>query len=45
MKERLTIAKNYIESKTNFRPEAVIVLGSGLGDYGNTVEDIVIEFA
>ena len=44
MKERLTIAKNYIESKTNFRPEAVIVLGSGLGDYGNTVEDIVIEF-
>ena len=30
MKERLTIAKNYIESKTNFPAGGVIVLGSGL---------------
>lgn len=44
MKERLSIAKNYIESHTDFRPEAVIVLGSGLGDYGSTVDDIAAEF-
>ncbi len=44
MKERLTIAKNYIESNTRFRPEVVIVLGSGLGDYGNTIDQIEAEF-
>ncbi len=43
MKERLTIAKNYIESRTDFRPEVIIVLGSGLGDYGNTIDEIVVE--
>ena len=44
MRERLTIAKNYIESKTDFKPEVVIVLGSGLGDYGDTVDEVVAEF-
>ena len=44
MRERLTIAKNYIESKTDFKPEVVIVLGSGFGDYGDTVDEVVAEF-
>ncbi|WP_353423653.1 purine-nucleoside phosphorylase [Christensenella massiliensis] len=45
MKERITIAKNYIESKTEFKPEVIIVLGSGLGDYGNTIESVAAEFS
>ncbi|MEG2882331.1 MAG: purine-nucleoside phosphorylase, partial [Christensenella sp.] len=44
MKERLSIAKNYIEANTDFRPEVVIVLGSGLGDYANTIDEVIAEF-
>ncbi|WP_066648163.1 purine-nucleoside phosphorylase [Christensenella timonensis] len=44
MKEKLNIAKNYIESKTGFKPEIAIVLGSGLGDYADTLDEVVIEF-
>lgn len=44
MKETLNIAKNYIESKTDFVPEVAIVLGSGLGDYADTLDEVITEF-
>ena len=44
MKETLNIAKNYIESKTDFVPEIAIVLGSGLGDYADTLDEVIAEF-
>ncbi|HBU11575.1 MAG TPA: purine-nucleoside phosphorylase [Clostridiales bacterium] len=37
-------AKSYIESRTGFRPEVAVVLGSGLGDYAQTIEP-EIEFS
>ncbi|MEA5002912.1 MAG: purine-nucleoside phosphorylase [Christensenella sp.] len=44
MKEKLNVAKSYIESKTDFKPEIAIVLGSGLGDYADTLDEVVMEF-
>ncbi|BDF58368.1 purine nucleoside phosphorylase [Christensenellaceae bacterium] len=44
MKETLNIAKNYIEAKTDFVPEIAIVLGSGLGDYADTLDEVIAEF-
>lgn len=44
MKERIITAKSFMENKTDFRPEVGIVLGSGLGDYADTLEN-TIEFS
>ncbi|MEG1655983.1 MAG: purine-nucleoside phosphorylase [Christensenellaceae bacterium] len=44
MREELAIAKSYIESKTDFRPEIAVVLGSGAGGYAEKMTDKVIEF-
>jgi len=34
-------AAAYITSKTNLQPEIAVVLGSGLGDFADTLEDLV----
>jgi len=43
MISRISTSKSYIENKTDFKPDIAVVLGSGLGDYADTVE-IVTEF-
>ncbi len=43
MLERITKAKEYIKSKTDFVPQVVIVLGSGLSGYSDNL-DVVCEF-
>ncbi|MEI6100483.1 MAG: purine-nucleoside phosphorylase [Eubacteriales bacterium] len=35
---RITLAREYIRSKTDFVPEIVVVLGSGLGDYADSLK-------
>ena len=44
MRERLYIAKSYIQSKTDFVPQIAIVLGSGLGDYAESIDEVIAEF-
>lgn len=39
--EKITAAAEYICSKTNLRPTIGLVLGSGLGDFADTLEDAV----
>ncbi len=41
MYERIISAKNYIEQKTDFKPEIAIVLGSGLGEYDKQIEPVI----
>lgn len=41
-KQRIDEAYQYIRSKTDFSPEIAVVLGSGLGDFADTVEAGVI---
>ena len=44
--EKITAAAAYIQEKTSLRPKIGLVLGSGLGDYADTLEDMVkIPFA
>lgn len=38
--ERLQNALNYIKAKTNFVPDIALVLGSGLGDFGDKIETV-----
>ncbi len=46
MINKIVTAKNFIRSKTDFEPEIAIVLGSGLGDYADSVEtEIVFDYA
>lgn len=39
--EKITAAADYIKSHTHLRPKIGLVLGSGLGDYADTLEDAV----
>ena len=39
--ERIFAAADYIRSRTDLRPNLGLVLGSGLGDYADTLEDAV----
>ena len=39
--EKITAAAEYILSKTQLRPTIGLVLGSGLGDFADTLEDTV----
>ena len=39
--EKITAAAEYIRSKTNLHPTIGLVLGSGLGDFADTLEDAV----
>jgi purine-nucleoside phosphorylase len=36
--QRITQAREYIRSKTDFEPEVVVVLGSGLGEYADSLD-------
>ncbi len=46
MLKRMMTAKSYIETKTGFRPEAAIVLGSGLSGYASQIEtEIEFDYA
>ena len=43
---RITAAADYIRAKTSLQPEIGLILGSGLGDYADTLENAVrIPFA
>lgn len=44
MTDRIEQAKKYIRERTDFVPEMIIVLGSGLGGYADSVE-VEIEFS
>lgn len=39
LQERIEEAAAYIQSKTKYSPKIGIILGSGLGDYGDTLEN------
>ena len=39
--EKITAAAEYIRSKTDLRPTVGLILGSGLGDFADTLEDAV----
>ena len=41
LQEKITAAANYILQKVSFRPTIALVLGSGLGDYADTLENAV----
>lgn len=41
LQERITAAAAYLLEKVALRPEIALVLGSGLGDYADTLEDSV----
>ena len=36
---RILAAADYIRSRVNLRPEIGLILGSGLGDFADTLED------
>lgn len=45
-KQRIDDAYQYIRTKTLFSPEIAVVLGSGLGDFADTVEaDTIIDYS
>ncbi len=39
--DKITAAADYLKTHVSLRPTAALVLGSGLGDYADTLEDIV----
>ena len=39
--EKITAAAAYIQEQTQLRPKIALVLGSGLGDYADTLEDAI----
>lgn len=39
--EKITSAAEYIRSKTDYQPTVGLILGSGLGDFADTLEDAV----
>ena len=39
--EKIAAAAQYIRSKVSFQPTIGMVLGSGLGDYADTLEDCI----
>ena len=41
LQEKITAAAEYILQKVSFRPTVALVLGSGLGDYADTLEDSI----
>ncbi len=41
LQEKITAAAEYLLEKVALRPEVALVLGSGLGDYADTLEDSV----
>ena len=41
LQEKITAAAEYLQKKTSLRPEVALILGSGLGDYADTLEDAV----
>ncbi len=43
VRERILQAQQYLEQRTDFRPELAIVLGSGLGGYAQSAREIVLE--
>lgn len=46
LQERIDSACTYIRTKTNLQPELGLILGSGLGDFSDTLEDqTVVPFA
>jgi len=42
MNNKITAAYEYIRSVTDFKPQAGIILGSGLGEYADTLENPVV---
>lgn len=41
LQEKITAAAEYILEKMTLRPEIALILGSGLGDYADTLENAV----
>ena len=41
LQEKITAAAEYILNHVSIRPQAALVLGSGLGDYAETLENSV----
>ena len=41
LEEKITAAAEYLLEKVALRPEIALILGSGLGDYADTLEDAV----
>lgn len=42
LQDRINAAVGFIREKTDFEPEIALVLGSGLGDYANKIENPII---
>ena len=41
LQDKITAAADYVVSRVPFRPAVALILGSGLGDYADTLEDSV----